>query len=695
MSTDTGKQSGSALSADQDDDDAGQEREASLVDALLVYAEPLAAGAHAIVVGDAETGVADRLLDLGARGVHVYDPDPARAANAARTAPRGVTIRPLVDELDVRDGAFDLAVVPDLADVNDPRTTIDRLRRAVAATGAVIVMGRAKTAGAGGAPPSSDEDPPFGAELGPAVLEYSELYDLFAVQFDEVSIAGVVPFRGVVFAELGGDDEAPAVSVDTRLASPDPPSVFVVVAGQLSTTGHGSQAEGPLLDPYSIVQISSFDDGPAQPREETLALEAALASAQLKAELLSTQLEETRDRLVVADVRSVEAATRLERTTTERDAALTRAMELEAVLAASQQTMATLERRLLEAEQGMLERDDRIAALSAELDARRSQELVIIAPPAEPAPTVDVDALVTRAERAEAALALAVAEMAAREENAATYADTRMPDITSIVARAERAEAALALNVADLAHITEAHAQETKSYEEQLRERARFIASLEKELVRREQLVKELVHANAELLEAMHGTEGESAPAVKFEAAPPISLPDPAAPTKVYGNGNGNGQQHAAADAHALAAREAALAASTEEIASLRSKLDALASEIARREGELEARGWRITELENLLQRKLDDAAAARAAMSAATAPTQQPSKELPHQAQPASDLVSKLARAEDELDALRKALTQEHSARVAAESGEELTRARAELARQATLLEQVRARTE
>jgi len=343
----------------------------------------------------------------------------------------------------------------------------------------------------------------------------------------------------------------------------------------------------------------------------------------------------------------------------------------------------------------MLERDDRIAALSAELDARRSQELVIIAPPAEPAPTIDVDALVTRAERAEAALALAVAEMAAREENAATYADTRVPDITSIVARAERAEAALALNVADLSHITEAHAQETKSYEEQLRERARFIASLEKELVRREQLVKELVHANAELLEAMHGAEGESAPAVKFEAAPPISLPDPAAPTKVYGNGNGNGQQHAA-DAHALAAQKAALAASTEEIASLRSKLDALASEIARREGELEARGWRITELENLLQRKLDEAAAARAAMSAATAPTQQqPSKELPRQAQPASDLLSKLARAEDELDALRKALTQEHSARIAAESGEELTRARAELARQATLLEQVRARTE
>src|SRR4249920_3561768 len=85
---------------------------ASLVDALLVYAEPLAVGAHAVVIGDAESSVADRLLELGARGVHVFDPDPARAANAARSAPRGVTIRALVDDLDVRDGAFDLAVVP-------------------------------------------------------------------------------------------------------------------------------------------------------------------------------------------------------------------------------------------------------------------------------------------------------------------------------------------------------------------------------------------------------------------------------------------------------------------------------------------------------------------------------------------------------------------------------------------------------
>ncbi len=85
--------------------EGGAEMPASLVDALLVYAEALASGAHVVVVGDAESPVADRLLELGARGVHVFDPDPARAANASRSAPRGVTVRALVDELEVRDGA--------------------------------------------------------------------------------------------------------------------------------------------------------------------------------------------------------------------------------------------------------------------------------------------------------------------------------------------------------------------------------------------------------------------------------------------------------------------------------------------------------------------------------------------------------------------------------------------------------------
>ncbi len=507
---------------------------ASLVDALLVYAEPLASGAHVVVIGDSGSVIAERLLDLGARGVHVFDPDVARANDAAHHAARGVTVRIWDGELDVRDGAFDLAIVTDLALLDDVTAAVARLGRAVRSGGAVVAMGRARVA--------SEEEgaEPFASELGPATLEYGELYDAFASEFEAVTLAGVLPFQGIVFAQLGNEDEAPSVSVDSRLAPPDAPSVFVVVASRTDARGLAPRE----LDPYAIVQVTETPAGGGE-------LELAYAAASVKVDLLSIELDRAEKQLAAA----ADVVSHLDRAVAERDVALTRAMELEAVLAASQQAMATLERRLLEAERGCLERDDRIAALSAELDVRRSAETD----------------------------------------------DTR--------------------------------AAETAAFEAQLAERARFVASLEKELVRREQLVKELV---TQLEEAREGRE----PGPVFEAAAPLSPPK--------------------------ARPDAAL---VEEVTLLRSKLDALASEVARREGELTARAWRITELENERDRRRPGAAGA--------------------------DEGTALRRALDEIDALRQALAQEHEARVAAESGEELTRARSELARQAALLEQVRGRAE
>lgn len=674
-----------ASAPNSSDEDEAHASSSSLIDALLVYAEPLTARAHVVVIGDAESSVASRLLDLGARSVQVFDPDPARAANAARNVPRGVTIRALVEDLDVRDGAFDLAVVPDLAELNDPHALVERLRQAITPTGAVVAMGRTTLS----RDDDEDSSPPFLTELGPASLEYAELYDLFATQFDEVTLAGVVPFVGVVFAELGGEsEEAPAVSVDTRLAEAAPPRVFVVVAGQ-----------GPALDPYAIVQIAP---PPAmtgrsgeplvrrEPQADVEALEAAFAAAQLKADLLTTQLEEARDRLMAADARVVDASNRVDRSGSERDSALTRAMELEAVLAASQQTMGGLERRLLEAEQGMLERDDRIASLSAELDARHSEsqsaanqesatkaehqrvveELTLRAERAEAALAsameaaradnertlhfnVDVNALRDRAERAEAALAVAAAELASRQEADQTTAYSAAAE--DLRERAERAEAALAIGAAEVAQVAEAHALETAGYEEQLRDRARVIAGLDKELVRREQLVKELVASLEDARAAHDGGRGHDG--VVFEAATPLSQPS---------------------------VREATSARHEQEISALKEKLDQLAADIARREGELIARGWRITELEDharALEQTLHNQREAKSPASPKLASA--PGETL------------ELARARDELAALRQALKSEHEARVAIESGEELSRVRSELARQTVLLEQLRSRAE
>lgn len=602
------------------DDDAP----ASLVDALLVYVESLASGAHVGVFGNAESVVARRLLDLGARNVHVFDPDPARAADAARTAPRGVAIRPLAAESDVRDGSFDVAIVPDLSDLSDPRSTIARIRRVVASRGSVVAMGRAKLRGDVG-------DAPFVGELGPAVFEYTELYDVFATQYDDVSLAGVVPFRGVVFAELGGNDDAPPVSVDTRLSTADAPSVFVVVASQRS------EGAAPALDPYAIVQVPEQSTPSTTGRAEglSLELEAAFTAAELKTELLSSQLDEAHERLVVSDVRAVEAAARLDRTSAERDGALARVMEFEVVLSSSQQMLAMLEQRCVEAERAIVDRDDRIEALRAELHSIRKGGSSNERDERALAESRAAAELQRRLERAEAALSEALAEIAASEEKAessSTQVDLEPGEIAALVRRAEHAEAALALSVADLAHVADAHAAEAANYEAQLRDRARFVAALEKELARREQLVKELV---ASLDEARESTTKDFA----FESAAPMSAPRAPRPD----------------------------ASADEEVSRLRRKLDELSSEVARRDGELVARAWRISELEN------DFAARVPEDGHGTT-----------------GDAENELSKARDELDVLRQALTQEHAARVAAESGEELARVRSELARQTVLIEQM-----
>lgn len=365
--------------------------------------------ARVLLVGDAESGLAEALVDLGARTVHVYDPVTERASRASdaessRGLGHAVTYRALADDIDVRDGAFDVAIVSDLGWIDEPSLLARKLRRLVSADGAVLVVGRARM-------PSGTKTP-FFPELREARIEYAELYDVFALQFEHVTLAGMLPFEGVVFAELGTTEEL-AVSVDTRHAPDVSPDVFVLLASR----------HARALDPYAIVQVPSLA-------------------------------------------------------------------------------------------------------------------------PSNRAPVDD------------------------------------RPSIEALVLRAERAEAQIALQSADLAHLTESHARDTALLEDQLRERAGVVANLERELARREQLVKELV---ASLEEAREGSSAEP-----FEA--PI----------------------------------AAHGADPEEIARLERKLDDLAFEMARREGELVARAWTIAELETKLSR-------ATATSSSASTTSVVPDAEVDH----------------------------------------------------------------
>jgi hypothetical protein len=223
--------------------------------ALAVYAEPLVAGRRVVVFGEPDTGVAERLTELGARTV--------------------VQIAPGEDASDLRPATFDLALVPDLGAFDDAAMLLAVVRRVVGENGAALVAAAA------------------------AAIDYYELFDLVASEFVDVRMIAQVPFHGVTLAELGTEDESPAVSVDTQLVGDArEPDVFVALASQ----------RGASLDAYAIVGLPP----PEAPALDTQALEAAgalLAQEQLR----SAAFEAEMDALRVQAAQAVERAVQLER----------------------------------------------------------------------------------------------------------------------------------------------------------------------------------------------------------------------------------------------------------------------------------------------------------------------------------------------------------------------------------------------
>lgn len=288
--------------------------------ALAVYAEPLVAGRRVVVFGEPDTGVAERLTELGARTV--------------------VRVAPGEDAADLRPATFDLALVPDLSAFSDAALVLAVARRVVGENGAALVAS------------------PAGA------IDYYELFDLVAREFVDVRMIAQVPFHGVTLAELGTEEESPAVSVDTQLVGEaGEPDVFVALASQ----------RGASLEPYAIVGLPP----PEAEIVDTQALEAAgalLAQEQLRSAALAAEM----DALRAHASQALERAAQLERELSTRARQLAElSSEVEEVRAA--------------AEAG------RIAASQVEELARRADR---------------AEDLARRAERAEEALARAEPEVA-------------------------------------------------------------------------------------------------------------------------------------------------------------------------------------------------------------------------------------------------------------------------------------------
>jgi hypothetical protein len=588
--------------------------------ALVVYAEPLVAQRRVVVLGDSSLGLDVRLVELGARIVHVYDTDAPRARANAKLAARGAVIRELPEgDLDVRPGAFDLAIVPDLAIATDRAAVLARVRKLVGTDGAALIAARTASA--------SDETLP--------TLDYYEMFDLVALQFASVRMIGQVPFTGVAFAELGDAAEAPSVSVDTQLASEnEAPEVTIALVAQRDVR----------LDPYALIQLpraAPSDAIDALAMAASATDHAELAAAVLRTELLQAQVEEQKVAILrlgaegerAHRVDELEAALH-ERTAKLKDAE-TRAGEhyvraerlthdvrrLDDDLARQRDRATRLAKELEDERQHRARAEGDLAALRKSPDAAQWRERIVLLEEALQSSEGAAALLQQRVMEAERAIRRREEQLVALVAELELARATPSMDpavLAALAARAQSAEARAAMLDAHLAELGEGHASELAQLEAVLRERAQAIAAAEREVMRREAIVRELVLA----LEDAGAGEAISAPS---HAA--ARVPD---------------------ETHAHLDRAVA------ENADLRTKLDALALDVARREGELQARGWRITELEERV-----------ASLEARPLAAPPPAKSSAAGVTPAGDHA--------ELHALRQALAQEHEARVRAESGEEL----------------------
>jgi hypothetical protein len=323
--------------------------------ALAAYAEPLVLGHAVIVFGDAGSGVGERLLQRGARTVHIYDRNAARAAEAlARNTSNRVTIAALGDGgVALREAAFDVALVEDLGAVGDSAGLLRSLRRALSARGVALI-----------ATPNPDvrvrllpSQPPSAASVA---FDYYGLYDAVSEQFEHVRMLGQTPFVGYAVVDFAPEEE-PSPTLDTDFVSggAEQPEWYVALAASRPQS----------LSEFMLVQLpfESAVSGSASRRLEEQ-LHAAQASerrarsrvadleaecAKLRAarapepeashESLYKALEQRDNWIAQLEARALTADTRADEAQAELDSAQSRVAELEAEVAHARTEVARLQ----------------------------------------------------------------------------------------------------------------------------------------------------------------------------------------------------------------------------------------------------------------------------------------------------------------------------------------------------------------
>ncbi|MFO7177908.1 MAG: hypothetical protein DIU78_004325 [Pseudomonadota bacterium] len=448
---------------------------------LVVYAERLCSGARVLVVGNARSGLANRLLERGARSVHVCDADAARRNEvAAQTTDRVVSFGSLEEAaLTFREASFDFALIENLASEVDPRATVRAVARLLTARGALLAA----------APNPEAHRPLLPVDEGARGLDYYALYDHVSAELPHVRMLGQVPFVAYAVVDFAAEGE-PVPAFDPSLVSPhdEEPDYFVALAGR----------EPRALDEYAVVQLSARVLEPRRPAGELRAPVPAPKPAESTARV---EPMARADESAVSNLREREA--RVERLQKEaRDREL-RTERLQKEAREREARAEQMEKSARELEARARAERERLEAWIRELEGRAA------------AADERADAADERADAAEEradAAARALEELRSRKSDAerklqaeltstARERDELRAEVEQWRRRATELEDKLLAKQAQLALLSQQDdvgAEEVERLEAQLQERAQEIRRLRRDLREAERVGRELVRRLAQ-----------------------------------------------------------------------------------------------------------------------------------------------------------------------------------------------------
>ncbi len=140
------------------------------------------------------------------------------------------------DDIEFRDGMFDVAIVLDITAIPSHVSLLNELRRIVGPKGSVVA----------GAPNPICENR-IGPEPNTSTIDYYQLYEILADAFPSVQMIGQAPFLGYAVSDLAAGEESEGVSFDAGLLESGAEEIewFLAVCG-----------DAPVeLEPYSVIQV--------------------------------------------------------------------------------------------------------------------------------------------------------------------------------------------------------------------------------------------------------------------------------------------------------------------------------------------------------------------------------------------------------------------------------------------------------